>query len=86
MSKSKHTGLGIALGAALGVMGPRAHAFDETRYPDLKGAWVRTTPPEWVLPGEKPAPPLVEVHRVDDDLRASAARTASSWTGSGVRP
>ncbi len=62
-----------ALGAVLGMMGPRAHAFDETRYPDLKGAWVRTAPPQWVLPGEKPAPLTPEYQAVyDANLEAQA--------------
>jgi hypothetical protein len=32
-----------------------ARAFDETRYPDLKGQWVRVGSPNWVKPSDLPA-------------------------------
>ena len=51
-----------------------AQAFDETRYPDLKGAWIRTTRPEWVLPGEKPAPLTPEYEAVYDANLAAQER------------
>jgi hypothetical protein len=30
-----------------------ARAFDETKYPDLKGQWERVGAPRWVAPGQK---------------------------------
>src|SRR5947208_127139 len=34
----------IALAAALQMWGPDASAFDQSKYPDLKGQWRRTEP------------------------------------------
>ena len=43
----------MALAGTLGV----AHAFDETKYPDLKGQWNRTTAPRWEDARKAPLPP-----------------------------
>jgi hypothetical protein len=39
-----------------------AAAFDETKYPDLKGQWLRIGAPNWVGPGQKP--PLTPEYQV----------------------
>jgi hypothetical protein len=66
--------MAAALTLMLCVMADGAQAFDETRYPDLKGAWVRTAPPEWVLPGDKPAPLTPEYQAIYDANLAAQAR------------
>jgi hypothetical protein len=43
----------VALVATLGG----AHAFDETKYPDLKGQWNRTTAPRWEDASKAPLTP-----------------------------
>jgi hypothetical protein len=43
----------IAMAAALYVGGGGAAAFDETKYPNWKGQWNRTTAPRWVAAGSK---------------------------------
>ena len=47
----------IATTAALLVSLAGASAFDETKYPDLKGQWVRIGNPNWA-PAGAPRPPL----------------------------
>jgi hypothetical protein len=45
----------VALAVALCVaIGSGAQAFDETKYPDLKGQWQRVGPPRWADPGKAP--------------------------------
>ncbi len=66
--------MALALTLWLCVIADGAQAFDETRYPDLKGAWVRTAPPEWVLPGDKPAPLTPEYQAIYDANLAAQAR------------
>jgi hypothetical protein len=46
----------VALLALLAPLGA-AQAFDETRYPDLKGQWNRTTAPRWELAKTAPLTP-----------------------------
>jgi hypothetical protein len=50
-----------------------AGAFDETKYPDLKGQWLRVGAPNWVGPGQKP--PLTPEYQVifDANLADQAA-------------
>jgi hypothetical protein len=36
------------------AVGGGAQAFDETKYPDLKGQWQRVGPPRWADPGKAP--------------------------------
>ena len=43
----------VALVATLGG----AQAFDETKYPDLKGQWDRTTAPRWEDASKAPLTP-----------------------------
>jgi hypothetical protein len=42
-----------ALAVAL-LPGPLARAFDESKYPDFKGRWVRVGSPNWVQPASDP--------------------------------
>jgi hypothetical protein len=44
----------IALAAALWVGVGSAQAFDETKYPDLKGQWQRVGAPRWADPSKAP--------------------------------
>jgi hypothetical protein len=63
----------IALVAALLATLPAARAFDETKYPDLKGQWVRVGNPNWA-PAGAPRPPLTpEYQAVFDANRAEMA-------------
>ena len=64
----------IASVAALLAISTGAQAFDETNYPDLKGAWGRTAAPQWVQPGEKTAPLTPEYRAIYDANLAAQAR------------
>ena len=45
----------MALAVALCMaIGSSAQAFDETKYPDLKGQWQRVGPPRWADPSKAP--------------------------------
>jgi len=44
----------IALAAALWIGICSAQAFDETKYPDLKGQWMRVGAPRWADPSKAP--------------------------------
>jgi hypothetical protein len=44
----------IALVAALWIGVGSAQAFDETKYPDLKGQWMRVGAPRWADPSKAP--------------------------------
>src|SRR5262245_2399922 len=50
----------LVLAAALTLAGADARAFDETKFPDLKGQWHRIGAPRWAKP--KTAP-LTEEYR-----------------------
>jgi hypothetical protein len=67
----------IALAAALLMTPAGAQAFDESKYPDLKGQWVRLGTPRWVLPGQK-APLTEEYQKV---FAANLAEMASGGPG-----
>jgi hypothetical protein len=45
----------VALVAALVMAQSAAQAFDDSKYPDLKGQWVRVGSPNWVQPKDLPA-------------------------------
>jgi hypothetical protein len=63
----------VAVAAALLSTLPDAQAFDETKYPDLKGQWVRVGNPNWA-PAGAPRPPLTaEYQAVFDANRAEMA-------------
>jgi hypothetical protein len=46
----------VAILALLAPLGA-AQAFDESKYPDLKGQWHRTTAPRWELAKTAPLTP-----------------------------
>jgi hypothetical protein len=50
-SWSESVALAVALCMAIGSS---AQAFDETKYPDLKGQWQRVGPPRWADPSKAP--------------------------------
>jgi hypothetical protein len=52
--------LAIVLGGALDGVLDSAQAFDETKYPDLKGQWQRIGAPRWADPSKAP---LTEEYR-----------------------
>jgi hypothetical protein len=47
----------VALAAALGMSIGSANAFDESKYPALKGQWQRTEAPRWSKASEAPLTP-----------------------------
>lgn len=58
--------------AAFLLMVVTAHAFDETRYPDLKGQWDRTAAPRWA--DAKSAPFTPEYRAIfEENLKDQAA-------------
>jgi hypothetical protein len=60
----------LALAAALPLTWSAAQAFDDSKYPDLKGQWVRVGNPNWVQPGGPKAPLTPEYQKVYDANRA----------------
>jgi hypothetical protein len=63
----------IALAAALSITSSGARAFDDSKYPDLKGQWTRVGNPNWVQPGGPKAPLTPENQAVYDANRAEMA-------------
>jgi hypothetical protein len=59
----------IALTVALLIAPAGARAFDETKYPNLKGQWDRIGPPNWSPAGKPPFTPeyqaIYEANRAD---------------------
>jgi hypothetical protein len=62
----------IALALALLTAIPAARAFDESKYPDLKGKWERDRAPRWVPAGET-APLTAEYQAIFDANLADQA-------------
>jgi hypothetical protein len=60
--------------AVLLAASPAAQAFDDSQYPDWKGAWDRTAFPRWVLPGDRPAPLTAEYQAIYDANLSAQAR------------
>src|SRR5580704_750001 len=60
--------------AALLAASSAAQAFDDSQYPDWKGAWDRTAFPRWVLPGDMPAPLTAEYQAIYDANLSAQAR------------
>ena len=73
----------MALAAAMVVPLALVQAFDESRYPDLKGQWHRVGAPRWVLPGGPKAPLSPEYQAVFDanvaEMRAGGQGNVPSW-------
>ncbi len=63
----------IALAAALSTMLSGARAFDDSKYPDFKGQWVRVGNPNWTQPNGPKAPLTPEYQAVYDANRAEMA-------------
>jgi hypothetical protein len=57
MLKRKTIGSAALATALLCMSVGGASAFDETKYPDLKGQWQRTTAPRWAKASEAPLTP-----------------------------
>src|SRR5258707_10718413 len=59
-----------------------AQAFDESKYPDLKGQWERVGAPRWLAPGQK-APLTPEYQAINDaQLADQAAGGQGNWPSS----
>jgi hypothetical protein len=73
MPMQMRSSIGLLSFLALLVTVSAAAAFDETKYPDLKGQWLRVGAPNWVGPGQKP--PLTPEYQVifDANLADQAA-------------
>jgi hypothetical protein len=61
-----------------------AQAFDDSKYPDLKGQWHRVGVPRWILPGSDAKPPLnPEYQKVFEenlaDMAAGGMGNVPSW-------
>ncbi len=63
----------IALMAALLMSLSGAAAFDESKYPDMKGQWVRVGNPNWVPAGAPKAPLTPEYQAIYEANRADMA-------------
>jgi hypothetical protein len=72
MMTLRRSTVSIALAALLGTVCAAA-AFDETKYPNLKGQWLRVGSANWRNPGQKP--PLTPEYQTifDANLRDQAA-------------
>jgi hypothetical protein len=73
----------IALVATLLTALADAQAFDETKYPDFKGQWLRIGNPNWAPPGT-PRPPLTaEYQKIYDanrkDMSEGGPGDVPSW-------
>jgi hypothetical protein len=72
----------IALTAALVMASAGAEAFDESKYPDLKGQWERVGVPNWTPAGKPPLTPeyeaVYEANRAD--MRNGGAGNCSRST------
>ena len=72
----------IALAAALAAVPCAAQAFDDAKYPDFKGQWIRVGIPRWVQPGQKP-PLTPEYQAVFEanikDMKSGGPGNVPSW-------
>jgi hypothetical protein len=66
----------LALAAAVIIAPSAAGAFDDSKYPDLKGQWVRVGIPNWTASG--PAPLTAEEQKI---FQANRADLAAGGTG-----
>jgi hypothetical protein len=74
--------IGLLATAALLLAPGGAQAFDESKYPDLKGQWERVGAPRWVGPGQK-APLTAEYQAVNAaQLADQAAGGQGNWPSS----
>jgi hypothetical protein len=63
----------MALATGLLLINVAAYAFDESKYPDMKGQWVRVGNPNWVPPGAPKAPLTPEYQAIYEANRAEMA-------------
>jgi hypothetical protein len=74
----------VTLAAALAMTAAAAYAFDESKYPDMKGQWVRIGNPNWVPPGAPKAPLTPEYQAVYEanqaDMAAGGPGDVPSWS------
>ena len=70
--QSHHTAGAIALAAALWLPLAGAQAFDDSKYPDMRGQWLRIGNPNW-RPVAGPAPLTPEYQKIFDANRAEMA-------------
>jgi hypothetical protein len=74
----------MVLAAGLLLTGAVAYAFDESKYPDMKGQWVRIGNPNWVPPGAPKAPLTPEYQAVYEanraDMAAGGPGDVPSWS------
>jgi hypothetical protein len=63
----------FALAAALLATASAAQAFDASKYPDLRGQWVRIGNPNWAPKGAPPPPLTSEYQAIFDANRAEMA-------------
>jgi hypothetical protein len=72
----------IALAAVLLMTPVGAHAFDDSKYPDMKGQWIRVGIPRWTAGGQK-APLTEEYQKVFDanlaEMKAGDPGNVPSW-------
>ena len=74
--------IGLFATAALMLAPCGARAFDESKYPDLRGQWERVGAPRWLTPGQK-APLTPEYQAVNDaQLADQAAGGQGNWPSS----
>jgi hypothetical protein len=74
----------MALVTGLLLINVAAHAFDESKYPDMKGQWVRVGNPNWVPPGAPKAPLTPEYQAIYEanraDMAAGGPGDVPSWS------
>jgi hypothetical protein len=75
---------GMVLVTGLLLINVAAHAFDESKYPDMKGQWVRIGNPNWVPPGAPKAPLTPEYQAIYEanraDMAAGGPGDVPSWS------
>lgn len=68
----------MALAAALAMTAGGAAAFDESKYPNFKGQWLRTTAPRWIDASQAPLTP--EYRAIFEDNVRDQAEGGQGYT------
>jgi hypothetical protein len=75
--------LGVGVLTLASIAGGAAQAFDETKYPNLKGQWDRVGNPNWLAPGAAPPPLTPEYQAIWEanlaDQAAGGPGDVPSW-------